>query len=344
MGLGATSSQGPSPDKPTDIIIITTTTKNKPKKPLKVAGLTHIDPHNNNTKTTTHDANMRRPILPARAMRRQLIIPARHITTKPATFANIKYELLQRPTRIYCEDLTPRNSHLLARSLQDFLPPEAQAPVPLQHPEPWELLDWGHHLVYFAPLHATTSLLPDGTDADHSPGPPFTRRVWAGGSIAFFHHRGTGLGSLDDDGGGGASVAARGAARGFCTEEIEDVRLKGVPPGEEARTFHAPGAGEKVFVDLVRRIGWNRDAGGGGAGTDDGMASSISVSDISIVERRTLCFMVPSPTAQAGADVANRHERRGRREFRPTKPPLLLALCCAFRSCVLLLRRNKTVS
>jgi hypothetical protein len=41
----------------------------------------------------------------------------------------------------------------------------------------------GHHLVYFNPYVLEDDLLPDGTDAIHSPGPPFNRRLWAGGRL-----------------------------------------------------------------------------------------------------------------------------------------------------------------
>ena len=43
----------------------------------------------------------------------------------------------------------------------------------------------GYHLIYY-PLQVPPHLLfPDGTDADHCPGTPFTRRMWAGGRIEF---------------------------------------------------------------------------------------------------------------------------------------------------------------
>ena len=43
----------------------------------------------------------------------------------------------------------------------------------------------GHHLVYFPPPVPDRSLLPDGTDSLHSPGAPFIKRLWGGGSLVF---------------------------------------------------------------------------------------------------------------------------------------------------------------
>lgn len=281
---------------------------------------------------------MRRSILPPRATRRQLVVPARHITTKPATIANIVYDLLQRRAKKYWQDLTPRNSDLLACSLNDFLPWEAKTPFPppepdarRTHPDPQDLLLWGHHLVYFAPCPATTSLLPDGTDADHSPGPPFTRRLWAGGSLIFNVDPGPVLSKPDhvprpepiDNADAGV------LPRGVCIEEIEDVRVAGVPPGVDAWTGGAPGAGEKVFVDLIRKYGWVRDGGGTGRLTDNEAVSQEVRTDLgqrgpSIVERRTLCFMAPKTVDEARRDVESPHRRAVKGEF------VSSALCLAF--------------
>jgi hydroxyacyl-ACP dehydratase HTD2-like protein with hotdog domain len=44
-------------------------------------------------------------------------------------------------------------------------------------------LGYGHHLIFFHPRNPESALRPDGTDADFCPPEPFTRRMWAGGSI-----------------------------------------------------------------------------------------------------------------------------------------------------------------
>lgn len=84
----------------------------------------------------------------------------------------------------------------------------------------------GHHLVYFPPQLPLSQLLPDGTDTLHTPGPPFNRRLWAGGSVRFGS-----LGPLLD------------GSRAVCIETIRRVIPKGVE-GEE-----------KVMVRIERRVG-----------------------------------------------------------------------------------------
>jgi hydroxyacyl-ACP dehydratase HTD2-like protein with hotdog domain len=46
-------------------------------------------------------------------------------------------------------------------------------------------LGYGHHLVFFHPRNPELALRPDGTDADFCPPEPFTRRMWAGGSMTW---------------------------------------------------------------------------------------------------------------------------------------------------------------
>lgn len=243
-----------------------------------------------------------RPILPLRTTRCQFH-PRRLITTKPATLGNIQYELLSRPARTHWDRLTPKNSNLLAASLNDYLPREAH--IPLLPPvggdaSPQKLLRGGH-LVYFPPSQATTSLLPDGTDADHSPGAPFTRRLWAGGSVVFHDAR-------DPE-------PALDGSPAICCESIEDVRVTGVPPGEEARSGRGtPGAGEKIFVDVIRRYGWRRPWAWP-EGSEDGEAVAQSRGRSAVEERRTLCFMAPKTAEEIRKDVESPHIRAGRGMF-----------------------------
>ncbi|KAM7182675.1 hypothetical protein V8F33_014113 [Rhypophila sp. PSN 637] len=44
----------------------------------------------------------------------------------------------------------------------------------------------GYHLVYFTPSDFESDLGCDGTDQPFAPGPPFTRRMWAGGRIQWY--------------------------------------------------------------------------------------------------------------------------------------------------------------
>jgi hypothetical protein len=87
----------------------------------------------------------------------------------------------------------------------------------------------GYHLVYCNP--ALFKLLPDGTDSIHSPGGPFVRRVWGGGSLKmnlmnyWHHHHGFFPGS-----------------QVVCSECITDVKRRGSPETE------------KIIVTVERRF------------------------------------------------------------------------------------------
>ena len=158
-------------------------------------------------------------------------------------FDAIRKEMLSRPPKHVWDVMSPTNSHLLNIALADFIPSSCQPAhfrqAGVVHPvgraydrpagaEPQNTADElrlpeGHQLVYFPPQIPVSGLLPDGTDPYQSPGSPFDRRMWAGGSIKFAH----GL-SLD-------------STPALCIENIGQVAVKG-PPGEE-----------KIFVDVVRR-------------------------------------------------------------------------------------------
>lgn len=256
-----------------------------------------------------------RPIKPLRQLWRHLP-PRRTITTTPGSFANLRYELLARPPKCYYDYLTPTNSHLLSVTLADQLPApqddhHAMGPGgsggggggrPYPPPISSDLDHWtlpkihrgggalpspplpqGHHLVYFPPTHPSSALLPDGTDADHWPGPPFSRRLWAGGSVSFAE-------------GWDASLLLD-KRRAACVERVEDVRLNwarsgagnGAAGGDavgDGDGTHA--VGDKVFVDVVRRygpVGQDEDA-------VDGPEVVRRVEESpAIVERRTLVFL-----------------------------------------------------
>ncbi|KAH6969624.1 hypothetical protein HG530_005295 [Fusarium avenaceum] len=145
----------------------------------------------------------------------------RAYTTK--TPSSIVSALRAHPPKIIPDYLTPMPSHLLTTTINDLLPPAPSEPTISSPPR---ALPQGHHLVYFPIQLPPSRLIPDGADPDHSPGPPYTRRVWAGGEVTF---RGEEL-KLD-------------ARPVVCREKIEDVTLRG-KEGEE-----------KVFVDVWRKYG-----------------------------------------------------------------------------------------
>ncbi|KAK3044016.1 hypothetical protein LTS18_002396, partial [Coniosporium uncinatum] len=138
-------------------------------------------------------------------------------------------ELPAREPKLIFDDLVPGNSHRLNVSLATFLPPKwlpksaRSGELPPSTPD--LSLPAAHHLVYFNPILPADKLLPDGTDPNQSPGEPFVRRMWAGGSVMFPS--------------GGLSLDGR---RHVCVEGIRDVSIKGRP------------GSEKVFVGIERRV------------------------------------------------------------------------------------------
>lgn len=64
--------------------------------------------------------------------------------------------------------------------LYTTLPTRADAPLPQLD----DALGYGHHLVFFHPLHRENTLRGDGTELDFSP-PGKTRRMWVGGEMVW---------------------------------------------------------------------------------------------------------------------------------------------------------------
>jgi hydroxyacyl-ACP dehydratase HTD2-like protein with hotdog domain len=142
-------------------------------------------------------------------------------------FSKLEATLKERELPVIHDTLSPTPSYLLNQSLKDFLDSERYAQVLTPAPGYRHLrLPPGHHLVYFSTPTTASQLLPDGTDTLHSPGPPFTQRLWAGGRVQF----------VDPD---QLRLDGRAAA---LVERIQDVRVI----GEEGL--------EKIFVGIERRI------------------------------------------------------------------------------------------
>ncbi|GAW24345.1 hypothetical protein ANO14919_139290 [Xylariales sp. No.14919] len=154
--------------------------------------------------------------------------------TASVDIGSIRNDMLTRPARVHLDRMNATNSNLLTTALFDLLPGECFA-EPLTS---WEeifnrdtdierykgpFVPSGHHLVYFPLRLPGSQLCSDGTDPYHSPhGTPFTRRMWAGGSIQGLR------GMAFDD---------RSAV---CLEHIVDVNIRGAPNAE------------KIFVEVLR--------------------------------------------------------------------------------------------
>ena len=160
------------------------------------------------------------PLFVTRPRRLQCEGPLR----RSSSFADLSKEMLSRPARVYRDWPVITPSDLLDRTLYEVF---ASADSRFQH----RIRDrtsapLGYHLVYFPVPRTIANHLPDGTDALHSPGPPFTRRMWAGGTLRNYN------GPLCFDG-----------TQHLCRERITDVQIKG------------PELDEKIFVTISLWIG-----------------------------------------------------------------------------------------
>ncbi|KAG9195925.1 hypothetical protein G6011_01046 [Alternaria panax] len=145
----------------------------------------------------------------------------------PQWFQQLRTELMQRDVTHIAEHVTQPHEDKLSQTLTGFLPQTWCRP-PRFH---YRVMPFGHHLIWFNPAVPTFELLPDGTDASQSPGGPWVRRMWAGGSIQLRPDD-----YFDDSRGCTMDTAMVG------TEHIKDVRLYG--EGDTA----------KIFVTIERRF------------------------------------------------------------------------------------------
>ncbi|GBF64802.1 mesaconyl-C(4)-CoA hydratase [Trichophyton mentagrophytes] len=213
----------------------------------------------------------------------------RALATAPA-LSNIEGELVRRRLPLIYDYLSPQPSHLLSLSLDSL---NVSTPGSSTSSEPqWRLpsitrpvpMPRGHHLIYFPPQVPSSELLPDGCDELHSPGQPYNRRMWAGGSVRFF-------------GDGGPLLNGQ---RAVCVEGIREVNIKG-KEGEE-----------KIFVGIERRVATVDEHE-----SDDAVRSRVWTQSEEeqgasmVIERRNLVFMRDRTSkeieaAKSGADTPPR--------------------------------------
>lgn len=218
----------------------------------------------------------------------------RSSTTSPE--ALLKRELVARKPNVICDYISPTPSHLLNVTLADFLPkscyPDGFSKDDLRLPftDIHKVLPQGHHLVYFSPQVPSSDLLPDGTDPLQSPGGPFERRMWAGGSLAFNTELPDRL-KLNNQ-------------RFCCTEAISDVSIKGSD------------GHEKIFVNIERQIG-----------ISEGSILHPATNSVRqrpnarwpIVETRNLVFMRQKSATSAEEDVSRIGGKVLRRKPKPSQ-------------------------
>ncbi|ERS98055.1 hypothetical protein HMPREF1624_04833 [Sporothrix schenckii ATCC 58251] len=231
---------------------------------------------------------------------------------KPFDVEYLRESMARRPHRATYDHLSPTHSHLLNIALYDVLPRSAQAGAipdfqkaaskelvnPFALPvtksatgtaaDHERILPAGHHLVYY-PLQRPISLLePDGTDPAQSPGPPFVRRMWAGGSLHFLKPH---------------QLALNGQ-RTVCVEGLDTKNM--VMRGEAGR--------EKIFVDVVRRYGTADTNSSAPLSPDQVLELEDGVwKDPALEERRTLVFLrAKNDNASHGGHAAIEAEAKAR--------------------------------
>lgn len=108
-------------------------------------------------------------------------------------------------------------------------------------------LGYGHHLAFFHPRNPEASLRTDGTDADFCPPEPFTRRMWAGGTMAWNKERALKVGEKATAVSTVAKVEKKGFEVGkpmiFVKQRIEVTVDGQSQPGmveERAHVYQAP--------------------------------------------------------------------------------------------------------
>jgi hydroxyacyl-ACP dehydratase HTD2-like protein with hotdog domain len=150
-------------------------------------------------------------------------------------------------------------------------------------------------------------LLPDGTDPLQSPGEPFVRRMWAGGTLLFNKNL--------------SSELELNNRRAYCREHIPNISIKG-SEGDE-----------RVFVNIERQIGycgttteneWLLD-GGTPRSAARNMPSMEAQVDFSpaIIETRNIVFMREKAIATIKEDVARRGKTLRRMSILDSLPWLL---------------------
>lgn len=214
------------------------------------------------------------------ACRKQAFIePLTHCRyRRSSSLAELHTELTSRRLPLTFDYLTPTPSHLLDVTLADFLPPNpdiTRNQIILPATNPQRPLPPAHHLIYFPPATPPSSLLPDGTDPLQSPGPPFVRRMWAGGRILFPQE-----------------PPALAGKRFVCMEGIREVQIKG------------QSGAEKVFVGIERRIGPAPESQSA-EGESELRSSLWSASSSNLlIERRNIVFMRSKTPSAAAGDAA----------------------------------------
>ncbi|KAF2205786.1 hypothetical protein GQ43DRAFT_436671 [Delitschia confertaspora ATCC 74209] len=204
-----------------------------------------------------------------------------------STDAAAQHPLLQSATQRTTDHLTFNPTDKLNATLLSFFPKWAQ----------WysrgEALPLGYHQIYCNPSPETHTLLPDGTDTSFSPGEPFTRRMWAGGSL-----------KLNT---AASNIMRLDSQKCVCVESVRGVTEKGAGTDNP-----------KLFVDMERKFITDNSLTTSAAPLTDDEWRKLGVEDpdwrvqqmhsakwhaheAALVERRTIVFLKSRPEAELEA-------------------------------------------
>lgn len=139
--------------------------------------------------------------------------------------ASLYESLTRRKTKTQWDGLDINVAETLSKTLEKYLQKTVQLSRPHSRSNASPIPP-GFHQVYFNLALQETHILPDGTDRVHSPGYPFEKRLWGGGSLIFNPVE---------------KWFLKNGYLGLLQEDVENVQVKG-----------KEGA-EKIFVTVSRK-------------------------------------------------------------------------------------------
>lgn len=226
---------------------------------------------------------------------------ARSKSPEEAWQSELPNQLMARKIPLYYDNLSPERSYRLGVSLADHLPgprcvqvsgnPKVSTDTVSVHASQFitsdpSIVPPAHHFLYCEPTNSSSVLLPDGTNPEQYPGPPFHHRLWAGGSIRY---------NLDNQ----LYLSGKPIV---CLEMIRDAQCLGLPGQQnitldiERRLAYLDPAEVRALNQLHTHAQTNRfDAAAGDI--EDNIRARIRRDDeadfgpCSLIERRKMVFL-----------------------------------------------------
>lgn len=214
--------------------------------------------------------------------------PTSDSVSHPKWFEELRAEMLNRELPIEFDTIHDRTLTALEGTLTSFFPEEWERSINKGKGEISRRVlpgAFGEHTIFCNPVLPDSRLLPDGTDQLHSPGGPFVRRMWKGGSIRLDRD------TFDDKEDGWVT-----GRKILCHERIQDVRLGRL------------GDSDKISVTIERKfmrhdtVVRNRKAANFPRSTAAIREIMRDSSQPCITEERIIVF-IPEPPAELLEDI-----------------------------------------